>query len=75
MRRDAVNFQHMDMDELSAKAPGDPLVLLRKQDLDPLSVEELELRIEALQSEIERSRRRLETAVNHRATADQLFKR
>jgi uncharacterized small protein (DUF1192 family) len=75
MRRDAVNFQQMDMDELSAKSPGDPLVLLRKQDLDPLSVEELELRIEALQSEIERSRRRLETAVNHRATADQLFKR
>jgi uncharacterized small protein (DUF1192 family) len=75
MRRDAVNFQHMDLEELSSRAPGDPLMLLRRQDLDPLSVEELAARIEALQSEIERSRRRMEAAVNHRANADQLFKR
>ena len=75
MRRDAVNFQHMDIDELFASKPGDPLTLLCKQDLDPLSIEELTLRIEALQSEIERSRRRMQVAVNHRASADQLFKR
>jgi uncharacterized small protein (DUF1192 family) len=75
MRRDAVNFHHMDIEELSSRAPGDPLALLCKQDLDPLSVEELTARIEALQSEIERSRRRMEIAVNHRANADQLFKR
>jgi len=75
MRADAVNFRRMDMDEVFAKTPGDPLTLLRKQDLDPLSVEELALRIEALQSEIERSRQRMEKAVNHRASADQLFKR
>jgi uncharacterized small protein (DUF1192 family) len=75
MRRVAVNVWPMDMDELSAKRPGDPLTLLRKQDLDPLSVEELNLRIEALQAEIERSRARLHAAVNHRASADALFKR
>jgi uncharacterized small protein (DUF1192 family) len=75
MRRDAVNFPPMGVDELFASKPGDPLTLLCKQDLDPLSVEELNLRIEALSSEIERCRKRLEAAVNHRATADQLFKR
>ena len=75
MRRDAVNFQQMDIDELFASKPGDPLTLLCKQDLDPLSVEELTLRIEALTSEIERSRKRLNAAVNHRASADQLFRR
>ena len=30
----------MDLDELFPSKPGDPLVLLVKQDLDPLSVEE-----------------------------------
>lgn len=65
----------MDMDELFAKRPDDPLTLLRKQDLDPLSVEELKLRIEVLQSEIDRARARMQAAVNHRASADQLFKR
>ena len=75
MRRDAVNFRHMDIDELFASKPGDPLTLLCKQDLDPLSVGELTLRIEALTSEIARSRKRLNAAVKHRASADQLFKR
>jgi uncharacterized small protein (DUF1192 family) len=75
MRDNAVNFRRMDMDEVFAKKPGDPLTLLCKQDLDPLSVEELALRIEALQSEIERCRQRMEKAVNHRASAEQLFKR
>ena len=34
--------------------PGDPLVELAKQDLDPMSIEELEARIEALKAEIVR---------------------
>jgi uncharacterized small protein (DUF1192 family) len=75
MGRNAVNVCPMDMDELFAKRPEDPLALLRKQDLDPLSVEELNLRIEVLQAEIERARARLQAAVNHRASADALFKR
>lgn len=75
MRRAAVNVRPMDIDELFAKRPDDPLTLLCKQDLDPLSVEELELRIAALQAEIERSQGRLHAAVHHRASADALFKR
>ena len=65
----------MDLDDLSARRPGDPLVMLVKQDLDPLSVEELRLRITTLESEIDRVKRRLEGAINHRASAESLFKR
>ena len=75
MARDAVNVHPMDLDELFAKRPGDPLTLLCKQDLDPFSVEELQLRIDALASEIDRTRARMQAAVNHRASADALFKR
>ena len=42
----------MDLDELFARKPGDPLVLMAKQDLDPLSVEELHERKAALQAEL-----------------------
>lgn len=70
-----VNAARMDLDEFSASRPLDPLTLLGKQDLDPLSVEELTLRIAALEAEITRAKGKLEAAVNHRATADQLFKR
>jgi uncharacterized small protein (DUF1192 family) len=65
----------MDLDDLFAKAPGDPLTLLVRQDLDPLSVEELQLRIQALESEIARCRSKIEASVNHRASADALFRR
>lgn len=65
----------MDLDDLLPKSPGDPLVLLLKQDLDSLSVEELNARIAALETEIVRARAKLDFAVNHRATADSLFKR
>ena len=65
----------MDLDELFSKRPGDPLTLLVRQDLDPLSAEELNLRIEALRGEIARVEKRLTQAVNQRASADELFKR
>jgi uncharacterized small protein (DUF1192 family) len=65
----------MDLDDLLPKAPGDPLVMLTKQDLDPFSVEELHARIQVLEGEIARARQKIERAVNHRASADQLFKR
>ncbi len=65
----------MDLDDLFAKAPGDPLTLLAKQDLDPLSIEELNLRIAALEAEILRARRRIEGATSHRTSADALFRR
>ncbi|WCT72798.1 DUF1192 domain-containing protein [Sphingomonas naphthae] len=66
----------MDLDELFAKkGPGDPLVALLAQDLDRLSLEELEERIAALEAEVGRCRARISSAVNHRATAENLFRR
>ena len=65
----------MDLDELFPDKPGDPLTLLVKQDLDPLSVEELHARIAILESEIARVKTKLEASVNFRASADQLFKK
>jgi len=47
---------------------------LIRQDLDPLSVSELEARIAALEGEIARVRGKIEAAVNHRASADTLFR-
>ncbi|WP_454882715.1 DUF1192 domain-containing protein [Sphingomonas oryzagri] len=61
-------------DDLPRRA-DDPVAALARQDLDPLSVEELLDRIAGLESEIARVRRKIEGAVNHRATADALFKR
>jgi len=65
----------MDLEELFPSKPGDPLVLLVKQDLDPLSVEELHERIETLEGEIARVRSKIEAAVNHRASAEDLFRK
>ena len=55
--------------------PDDLLKQLAKQDLDPLSVAELDERIALLEAEIARTRAKSERAVNHRASADALFKR
>jgi len=65
----------MDLDELFPDKPGDPLVLLTRQDLDPLSVEELHARIVLLEAEIARAKAKIEAAVNHRASADAIFKK
>jgi uncharacterized small protein (DUF1192 family) len=65
----------MDLDELFPDKPDDPLVLLGKQDLDPLSVEELEARILLLEAEIARVKAKLQSSVNFRASADELFKK
>lgn len=64
----------MDSDE-NLPRPNEPLALLIKQDLDPLSVSELAARIATLEAEIERVRKHQQRAVNHRAIADELFKR
>ena len=65
----------MDLDELIPDKPDDPLKLLAKQDLDPLSVEELEARIALLEAEIVRVRAKLDASVSFRASADELFKK
>jgi uncharacterized small protein (DUF1192 family) len=70
-----VNVSLMDLDELFPDKPDDPLTLLTKQDLDPLSVEELRARIEILQAEIARVEAKLDASVNFRLSADELFKK
>lgn len=65
----------MDLDELFPDKPDDPLTLLTRQDLDPLSVEELHGRIAILEAEIARVKAKLESSVNFRATAESLFKK
>lgn len=66
----------MDTDDFQpARRADDPVAALLRQDLDPLSVDELNARVAALETEIARVRRKLEGAVNHRATADALFRR
>jgi len=71
----SVNVSEMDLDELFPDKPDDPLKLLTKQDLDPLSVEELEARITVLEAEIERVKAKLQASVNFRSSADELFKK
>jgi uncharacterized small protein (DUF1192 family) len=75
MRVSPVNFISMDLDDLSARKPDDPLVLLVRQDLDPFSVDELEFRVSVLEQEISRTKGKISASVNHRASADALFKR
>ncbi|WP_030541494.1 MULTISPECIES: DUF1192 domain-containing protein [Sphingobium] len=65
----------MDVDDDLARRADDPLAQLLRQDLGPMSVADLEARIKALEGEIVRTRSKIESAVNHKASAEALFKR
>lgn len=65
----------MDLEELFPSKPGDPLVELGRQDLDPMSIEELNDRIEALKAEIARVETHMQRAQSHRSAAEELFKK
>ena len=65
----------MDPDDLFPSKPDDPLVALGRQDLDPLSIEELKERLEILRAEIARVEAHMDAATRHRSAAEQLFKR
>ena len=64
----------MDLDDAPSR-PNDALTELLRQDLDPLSVAELDSRVAALEREIARTRTARDRAVDHRARADALFRR
>ncbi len=63
------------MDEDAPLRPDDPMAVLQRQDIDRLSVDELDERVAALEAEIERTKARKHYSVNHKASADALFKR
>ncbi|OJY67494.1 MAG: hypothetical protein BGP16_02920 [Sphingobium sp. 66-54] len=66
----------MDFDDAPRPArPGDLAAQLAKEDLDRLSVSELEERIALLTAEIERTRAKREYAVHHKASAEALFRK
>lgn len=65
----------MDIDENLPLRRDDPLGNLVKQDIDSLSVAELETRVAALKSEIARCEGKIAFASKHRSVADALFKK
>ncbi|MDP9421892.1 MAG: DUF1192 domain-containing protein [Pseudomonadota bacterium] len=65
----------MDEDDFFSSKPQDPLTQLIKQDLGPMSVDELNERIETLRAEIARVEQHLADTARHRSAADELFKK
>jgi uncharacterized small protein (DUF1192 family) len=65
----------VDLDDILGARPDDPLTALLREDLDRLSVAELDARVKALEGEIARTRKKIEGAVNHRASADAIFRK
>jgi uncharacterized small protein (DUF1192 family) len=65
----------MEVDDNLPLRSHDPLTLLLRQDLDPLSIAELGERISALKIEISRCEVKISAASSHRNVADQLFKK
>ena len=65
----------MDVDDLFPSKPDDPLVALGRQDLDPMSIDELHVRIELLKAEIARVEAHIDRASKHRSAAEELFKK
>lgn len=65
----------MDLEDLFPSKPEDPLVALARQDLDPISIEELHERIEALKAEIARVEAHIQRVETHRSAAEELFKK
>jgi uncharacterized small protein (DUF1192 family) len=65
----------MAMDEDLPKRADDPVTMLTRQDLDPMSVDELHERISLLETEINRVRAKIDKSVNHKASAEALFRK
>ena len=70
----AVNVDGMD-DDLPRPPVDDAVAALTRQDLDRLSIAELDARIAALDRELVRTRAKRDGAATFRTAADALFKR
>jgi uncharacterized small protein (DUF1192 family) len=65
----------MDLEDLFPSKPDDPLVALGRQDLDPISIDELKERIDTLKAEITRVEAHIQRVQTHRSAAEDLFKK
>lgn len=65
----------MDLDDNLPRRSDDPVAMLARQDLGPLSINELDARIAALEAEIARIRSHRDKASGQRASAEALFRR
>jgi len=65
----------MDDDDFFSSRPSDPLSQLVRQELGPLSQDELAERIETLKAEIQRVEQHMSAVDQHKSAADALFKR
>ena len=64
-----------NMDEEDDFRPDDPINLLGKEDLDPLSLTELDSRVALLRAEIARTEAHKAGKSSHLSAADALFKK
>jgi uncharacterized small protein (DUF1192 family) len=65
----------MEPDDLLSRRSDAPLAALAREDLDRLSVEELDARIAALEAEVARTRQKRAAASAFRSAADSLFRK
>lgn len=65
----------MDLDDMMPRKTNDPLSALAREDLDPLSVEELDARVVALEMEIARVKAKRDSASAFKTAADALFRK
>lgn len=65
----------MDIEDNLPLRGNTPLELLVQEDLDPLSIAELETRISTLNNEIGRCEAKVKAASSHRSIADSFFKK
>jgi uncharacterized small protein (DUF1192 family) len=68
-------MENMDSDENLPLRRDNPLTMMVREDLDPLSVDELKERIAMLKAEIARCEGKIAFATRHRSAADQLFRK
>ena len=64
----------MEPDDFLNHDRANVLAMLVREDLDPLSIDELTARIALLEQEIGRCRARIDRARDHRSSADALFR-
>lgn len=63
------------MDDEDDFKPGDPIVEIGREDLDPMSLEELDHRVARLKAEIERVEAHKAGKSSHLSAADELFRK